>query len=235
MRIAILADIHGNQLAFDAVLADLAQQPSVDLIVIAGDLCLNGPCPRQVLDTVQSLRCPVVQGNVDLDVVQRNGKSERKRTIIAWTREQIGPAGISYLASLPLSYRVVNPDGADLLIVHANPLNQDDAIEPTASDSALERMLGGLDADVGALAFGHLHIAYTRRWRNLLLIDTGSCGLPRDSDTRASYAIVSWQENEWRAEHRRVAYNLKETIKQLKNSGMPGVEKRIKILTEAKY
>ncbi len=235
MRIAILADIHGNQLALDAVLADLALQPPVDQIVIAGDLCLNGPCPHQVLDTIQSLRCPVLQGNVDLDVVQQSGKSERKRAIIAWTREQIGSAGVTYLASLPLSYRVVNPDGSDLLVVHANPLNQDDAIEPMASDDALERLLGGLDANVGAVAFGHLHIAYTRLWRNLLLIDAGSCGLPRDGDTRASYAIVSWQEHEWCAEHRRVAYNLKETIKQLKSSGMPGVEKRIRILTEAHY
>lgn len=235
MRIAILADIHGNQQAFDAVLADLAQQQPVDQIVIAGDLCLNGPCPRQVLDTIQSLHCPVIQGNVDLDVVQQSGKSERKRAIIAWTREQIGADGIAYLASLPFSHRVVNPDGSDLLVVHANPLNQDDSIEPTTSDSALERILGALDAHVGALAFGHLHVAYTRYWRNLLLIDAGSCGLPRDDDTRASYAIVSWQDNEWHAEHRRVAYNLKETIKQLKNSGMPGVEKRIRILTEAKY
>lgn len=235
MRIAIIADIHGNQLALEAVLADLAQQPPVDQIVIAGDLCLNGPRPRQVLDMIQGLRCPVIQGNVDVDVVRQGGKSERKRSIVAWTREQIGAEGIAYLATLPFSYRVVNPDGGDLLVVHANPLNLDDAIMPTATDDELERLLGGLDTSVGVLAFGHLHIAYMRRWRHLLLVDVGSCGLPRDGDTRASYAIVSSQEQEWSAEHRRVAYNLKEVVKQLRNSGMPGVEKRIKILTEAKY
>ena len=43
MRIAILSDIHGNQLALQAVLHDLAQQPSIDQLVIAGDLCLKGP------------------------------------------------------------------------------------------------------------------------------------------------------------------------------------------------
>jgi predicted phosphodiesterase len=235
MRIAIIADIHGNQLAFEAVLADLAQQPPVDQIVIAGDLCLNGPRPRQVLDMIQGLRCPVIQGNVDVDVVRQGGKSERKRSIVAWTREQIGAEGIAYLAALPFSYRVTNPDGGDLLVVHANPLNLDDAIMPTATDDELERLLGGLDTSVGVLTFGHLHIAYMRRWRHLLLVDAGSCGLPRDGDTRASYAIVSSQGQGWSAEHRRVPYNLKEVVKQLRNSGMPGVEKRIKILTEAKY
>ncbi len=57
MRIAVIADIHGNQLALEAVLQDLHRQPAVDQLVIAGDLCLNGPCPRQVLETVFSKRC----------------------------------------------------------------------------------------------------------------------------------------------------------------------------------
>jgi len=47
MRIAVIADIHGNQIAFEAVLADLAQQQPVDKLVIAGDLCLNGPRPAK--------------------------------------------------------------------------------------------------------------------------------------------------------------------------------------------
>lgn len=235
MRIAILSDIHGNQLALEAVLMDLQQQSPIDQIVIAGDLCLNGPRPREVLETIQSLNCPVIQGNVDVDVVEQTGKSERKRGIISWTREQVGPHGIDYLASLPFSYQIENPAGSALLVVHANPLNQDDAIFPDSPDKELERLLSPLDGEFGVMAFGHLHIAYTRFWRGLLLVDTGSCGLPRDGDTRAAYAILTWQENVWQVEHRRVSYNVKEVVKQLKTCGMPNVEKRIKILTEAQY
>src|SRR6266705_3756700 len=124
MRVAVISDITSDQLALEAVLADLQQQPAVDHLVIAGDLCLNGPCPRQVLETVQKLGCPVIQGNVDAEVV--NGapeKGAKKRTTVGWTREQIGQAGIDYLASLPFSHGIPNPAGSDLLIVHANPLN----------------------------------------------------------------------------------------------------------------
>ena len=60
MRIAIISDIHGNQLAFETVLSDLAGQPRCDQVVIAGDLCLNGPRPREVLELVQKLNCPVI-------------------------------------------------------------------------------------------------------------------------------------------------------------------------------
>jgi predicted phosphodiesterase len=236
MRIAIISDIHGNQLALEAALQDLANQPSIDQLVIAGDLCLNGPCPREVLTTVQELHCPVLQGNVDAEVVTAApNKGEKKRSTAAWTREQIGQAGIDYLASLPASYRVPNPGGSDLLVVHANPLNLEDAIFPNASDGTLEHLLGGLDAGIGALAFGHLHIAYTRYWRGILLVDVGSCGIPRDEDLRAAYGILSWQDNSWEAEIRRVDYDVRAVVKQIKASGMPNAEKRIKTLLEARY
>src|SRR3989442_5614879 len=236
MRIAVISDIHGNQLALEAVLYDLDRQPPVDQLVVAGDLCLNGPCPRQALEIVQGLNCMVLQGNVDLEVVtQAPDKGEKKRNTAAWTREQIGQAGIDYLASLPHSHRIANSHRNDLLIVHANPLNLEDAIFPNAPDSTLEHLLGGLAPTVGALAFGHLHIAYTRRWRHLLLADVGSCGLPRDEDLRAAYGILTWQDNTWEAEIRRVGYDVKAVVKQIKTSGIPNVEKRIKILTEARY
>ena len=236
MRIAIISDIHGNQIALDAVLEDLASQPAVDHLIVAGDLCLNGPCPRQVLESVQELHCPVLQGNVDAEVVtSAPDKGEKKRSTAAWTREQIRPPGIQYLASLPFSHRVPNPDGSDLFVVHANPLNLEDAIFPNASDSTLEHLLGGLEPTIGVLAFGHLHIAYTRVWRHLLLVDVGSSGLPRDEDHRASYAILSWQDNGWEAEIRRVVYDVKAVVKQIKTSGMPNPEKRVKVLLEARY
>jgi diadenosine tetraphosphatase ApaH/serine/threonine PP2A family protein phosphatase len=60
-------------------------------------------------------------------------------------------------------------------------------------------------------------------------------GLPRDGDIRASYAILTWQDNIWQVEHRRVKYDQKAVVKQLKRCGIPNVEKRIKVLTEARY
>jgi putative phosphoesterase len=236
LRIAVISDIHGNQVALDAVLDDLHKRPAVDQIVIAGDLCLNGPRPKQVLNMLRELNYPVIQGNVDYETVsEAPDKGAKKRSIIAWTRQEIGQEGIDYLAALPHSYLVNNPNGEDALVVHANPLNQEDAIFPTSPDSTLEQLLGSLAPTIGALAFGHVHIAYVRRWRHLLLVDVGSCGLPRDEDIRASYGILIWQDESWQAEIYRVTYDIEKVIKQFKNSGMPNADKRIKILTEAKY
>ena len=236
MRVAVISDIHGNQIALEAVLQDLAQQAAVDHLVIAGDLCLNGPRPHEALETVRGLHCPVIQGNVDAEIVTKAvEKGEKKRNTVGWTREQIGQAGIDYLASLPFSHRIANPKGGDLLIVHANPLNLEDAIFPNAPDSTLEYFLSDLEPGIGALAFGHLHIAYTRRWRRLLLVDVASCGLPRDEDLRAAYGILTWHDSTWEPEIRRVAYDVQKVVKQIKSCGMPNMEKRIRTLLEARY
>ncbi len=236
MRIAILSDIHGNQVALEAVLQHIAQQQPIDALVVAGDLCLNGPCPLQVIETLQALECPVIQGNVDVDVVtQRPKKGTKKRSIVDWTREQIGDAGINYLELLPNSHLVPNPNESALLVVHANPLNQEETIFPTASDKDLEHLLDHIPPTIGAIAFGHLHIAYQRRWRHLLLLDAGSCGLPRDEDHRASYGILSWENGEWQAEHCRVEYDVPKVVDQLRTCGMPNADKRIKVLLEARY
>jgi len=236
MQIAIISDIHGNQVALEAVLQHISHQQAVDAIVVAGDLCLNGPCPRQVLETLQALECSVIQGNVDVDVTsQRPKKGTKKRGIVDWTREQIGDAGINYLDSLPTAHLVSNPHGTDLLVVHSNPLNSEEAIFPSASDEDLRHLVGGVPDTIGAVAFGHIHIAYQRRWQHLLLLDAGSCGLPRDEDHRASYGLLTWKKGEWQAIHHRVEYDVPKVVDQLRTCGMPNVDKRIKVLLEARY
>jgi predicted phosphodiesterase len=64
MRIAVIADIHGNSLALEAVLAHLRTQV-VDSIVDLGD-CVSGPLwPRETMDRLETLRLPTVRGNHD--------------------------------------------------------------------------------------------------------------------------------------------------------------------------
>ena len=64
MRVALLADIHGNGFALDAVVDALATE-AVDQIVCLGDVAIFGPQPREVLNLIRSLKCPVIMGNTD--------------------------------------------------------------------------------------------------------------------------------------------------------------------------
>ncbi|TIT30318.1 MAG: metallophosphoesterase family protein, partial [Mesorhizobium sp.] len=70
MRIAVLADIHGNLLALDAVLDDLKHRGGADITVNLGD-CVSGPLwPRETMERLQALKLPTVRGNHDRRVAQ---------------------------------------------------------------------------------------------------------------------------------------------------------------------
>jgi predicted phosphodiesterase len=62
MRVAVIADIHGNLTALEAVLADLAAT-QVDEIVCLGDVAATGPQPYETVAQLRALACPVVMGN----------------------------------------------------------------------------------------------------------------------------------------------------------------------------
>ncbi|MBV9617148.1 MAG: metallophosphoesterase family protein [Ktedonobacteraceae bacterium] len=100
MRIALLSDIHGNLVALETVLQELAQEP-IDQIVCLGDVAALGPQPHEALDRLRRLDCPVVLGNTDAWLVMPAGAktsaSEILRAITAWCAEQLTPEDRTYL------------------------------------------------------------------------------------------------------------------------------------------
>lgn len=248
MRVAILSDIHGNVTALDATLADLASRGPFDQIVVAGDLVWSGPRPREVIDRVLALRAAVIRGNTDAffdlkDGETPDGKDSSRFSIhLDWMRDRLGPERIAFLRTLPFSHRITPAPGHDLLIVHANPLDMDQAIHPRATDADLDELLldRGQLPSWRALAFGHLHTPFVRTWRDRLLVNVASVGLPMDGDRRAAYAILTWEPNrggagEWRVEHCRVAYPTAVVVHEMKTTGLPRGKHFAERLISASY
>ena len=236
-RLAVLSDVHGNLLALEAVLADLEARGGADALVVAGDLCLDGPLPREALERVRALGCPVVQGNTDRDLAAASGgEDDDQAALLAWTRELQGDDRLAYLRDLPFSHQVAPPDGGPaVLIVHANPKNLDDHLRPLAPEEEVAPPLAGVPDGVAVLAFGHLHIPYTRRVGRLLLADIASVGLPKDGDRRAAYGVLTWTDGEWTVELRRVEYPVDEVVAQLRAANPPGVANLVRTLLRARY
>lgn len=59
MRIGLLADIHGNFMALEVVLQELARE-HVDQLICFGDVASLGPQPRAVIERLRDLGCPVI-------------------------------------------------------------------------------------------------------------------------------------------------------------------------------
>lgn len=231
MRLVLMSDIHGNLSALQAVLDSL---PEHDAVVVAGDHCLDGPRPAEVLDRLHDLGWTLIRGNTDRDIVAPPADiKDKKREVLRWTGEQLGPGRLELLASLPCSASIDSGTGESVLVVHANPRNLDDHLRPTMSEEELRPYLRDVEADV--LAFGHLHVPYVRPVGGTLLVDVSSVGHPKDRDRRAAFTLIVWEGSRRSLTQYRVPYDVKATVQQLRRSGMPFAEEQVQSLLAATY
>jgi predicted phosphodiesterase len=234
VRVAILSDIHGNAHALRRCLDDLAQRGGADAIIAAGDLCVDGPKPRRVLELLAKVSAQALRGNTDrmVGAEDPSGLDPEDGRGVEWVRAQIGDDWTHWLGALPPS--IALGDGADgLLICHANPKNDDEHVWPDAEDGQLERLFG--DVTQRTVAFGHLHLAYVRVWRGRTLVNVASAGLPKDGDPHAHYALLTQRSGGWEVQSRRVRFDLAKVARQLEESGIPDLDKRLTTLRRHRY
>jgi putative phosphoesterase len=219
MKILIVADIHGNWPALQAV------QESHDICLCLGDLVDYGLEPIPCIEWVQHHARYCVRGNHDHAVAQRaatngrNGFKYLSGVTRQLTWEYLQPLHLRYLASLPVTFRVTLGD-VRFLLVHATP--RDPLDEYIGNDPDYwARHLANIEADV--VCVGHTHFPYVLPVANKLVINPGSIGQPRDGDPRASYAV--WEDGA--AQIKRITYPVEETVQRIEASTLPEMAKRI--------
>jgi predicted phosphodiesterase len=239
MRVAILADIHGNLPACEAVLEDITRSVAPDFIVAAGDLALRGAHPRETVELLFDRCDSVLMGNTDCYLAGNYlGGAYRERDhwktdLLRWTRDQLGPELLQRLGALPFSVRYTPRKGQDLFVCHANPRNLEESLDPTLDEVAMRRFFNHLDA--AACAFGHLHFPYRRRVGRMLIADVASVGIPRDGDLRPAYGVFTFTPKGWRVQIRRVRYPVRKATQALTARRVPGGPLLIHKLVEARY
>lgn len=237
MKIAVLSDVHGFSPALSSVLEDIRSK-GVDQIIAAGDICVGGPDPAGSIHLLREHDCSAVYGNTDLNLLGTRGTDDDET---AWTRRQLSDGDMEWLRGLPFSVRIPHPDQgvagdpSELLIVHANPSDVDRHLSPNASDRELLEIIGHESAQT--IAFGHLHVAYTRQLGQYTLVDVSAVGNPKDSDLRTRYVIfeASSEAVRWSHAFHFLQYPLEETQAMMESSGMPNWAKAWKRLNKAEY
>ena len=205
--LALVADIHGNDAALAAVVAEL-ERLGIERVVCLGDVAQGGPEPAEVLDRLAALGWPVILGNADAfllevptDSPEWIGEAQLERR--GWTLAQLSPAQLDQIRAFVPTLDVELEGGLTLRAFHGSPRSYDDVLLPEASDAQAERLFGGSGVDV--LAGGHTHLQWTRYVDGALYVNPGSVGLAYDrvddGETPvalAEYAIVTGGSVEFR-------------------------------------
>jgi predicted phosphodiesterase len=220
--------MHGNAVAFRAVLDDLEVRKP-DLIVSLGDVAQGGPQPVECIELLQELGCPCVYGNSDhflvaLDFGNEEVTEEQLRTA-HWSREQLGDGGLEFLRS----FEPIVESGA-MLCCHATPHSNEEVILPATPFEEVERVLAGVAA--AAVATGHVHLQWLRRFGRTLWFSVGSVGLvwehrePLDDapfEPVGEYALVDGDS--LAVEFRRIPFDVEELIRVAQARDFPDVER----------
>ena len=218
MRIGVISDIHSN---YDALQAVLSAIGDYDALICLGDLVGYGAQPNEVVSEIRSLRPKaIVMGNHDCAVStgETSGFVPHAVHAVEWTRKNISPENLSYIASLrtEVTWTI---DGAKVALAHGSP--RDPLNEYIYPDTA-EFILRSLVEDSGGtvLLLGHTHVPFVRKFDSMLLGNPGGVGQPRDGDARASYAILEpFSEPEFQIH--RVVYDVDAAARRIIAAGLP--------------
>jgi putative phosphoesterase len=227
MRIAILSDIHGNLVALDAVVAD-ARRERVEQFICLGDVAGNGPQPHQVIQRVRELGCPVVRGNTDewfLVEQTYDPKSEKENRLmemVRWGIGQISSADLEFIRTFQPRIEIALGNDATMLCFHGSPQSNTDTILATTPDDELPRLLG--DHHATLMAGGHTHRQMLRWFKEMMIINPGSVGLPIERTAWGEYALIDSQDGRLTAEFKRVPFDVSALIRSARESGMPQFE-----------
>jgi predicted phosphodiesterase len=181
--IAVIADVHSNSLALEAVLTDIARH-GVDLVVNLGDN-VNGPLEPQRCADLLRTRCQVhVWGTGDRMTLAGGPSASAK-----FASEQIDADTREWLATLPLT---VTGDG--WLACHGSPTDDEfyllEAVAATGvtvrCDAAIAAVLGPVQQRV--IFCGHTHVPRVVRLADgRTVVNAGSVGLPAYSDDKPHF------------------------------------------------
>lgn len=241
MRVLVLSDIHANLAALEAVLAD-ANTLGYDEVWCLGDVVGYGPDPNECIERLRALpnKLICVAGNHDwaalgrLDIEDFNPEAQRA---VQWTQAALTPSHRAWLENLPDTPIVLGR----YTIAHGSPRHPvwEYILTPSVAHSNFAHF------STPYCLVGHTHIPIIYRlsenetesrahcqalnpipnhWIALagshrLILNPGSVGQPRDSDPRASYALLDVEDELWM--YRRLPYPVELTQMRMREAGLP--------------
>jgi predicted phosphodiesterase len=235
LRVAVLSDIHSNRQALEAVLTAV-EQAGVDQVWCLGDMVGYGADPDACTALVRERCDTCLVGNHDLAVLgglDISTFSEAAAAAVEWTRENVNEETLAFLRELEPT---ASQGGIGLF--HASP--RDPIWEYVLSTDQAEAGFEAQGERVGLIGHSHIALFFVRSpgarpghaqgaqaeaglkidlpdgdW----LLNPGSVGQPRDSDSRAAW--LELDSDAWTAEWHRIDYDIAAAATAIRAAGLP--------------
>jgi putative phosphoesterase len=227
-RVAVITDIHGNLPALQATLSRI-DELAIEAVYCGGDLVGYGPHPNEVCALIQERAIPTIYGNYDHAIARDEHDCgcayvtphdrELGQRSIEWTLLHTDPRAKDFMRDLPFDLRIACGNQR-VRLVHGSPRKVNEYLFEDKPPKTFERIAALADCDV--LVFGHTHKPWIHSYGDVLFVNCGSVGKPKDGDPRASFALLEADaEGHVSASIERVRYDAEATAHQVAASGLP--------------
>lgn len=233
--IALLADVHSNSTALEAVIED-SKNYQVDEYWFLGDLILPGPGSADLFALLDEINVSVfLKGNwedcfldaIDGDIDSENPTDVYIGKLAEYQLAKLGKENISKLREWPL-HLIKEIKGLRIGLSHNLPnKNYGGALLPIQEQQQFEELFEGHAIDIAIYA--HIHhqlLRYSNQEQ--LIINPGSIGQPfmswpqLQTDRRAQYALLEIDDQGIsQVVFRKVAYNKDKELKSAKQEALP--------------
>lgn len=232
-RFAVIADIHSNALALEAILKDIEQR-GVRQVLNLGDIFYGPIAPRATFELLENRNFPTILGNQDRLLFEANAAHINSNRTLEFVLKEITFDGLDWLNKLP-AIRAIDDR---ILLCHGAPesdliylLEDVNSGQPTLkTDAGIMANLKGVQEEV--ILCGHTHIPRTTMLSSgQIVLNPGSVGMPAYEDDlpcahkmetgspHARYAILSCSENGWITEHIQASYDFEAAAKMAERNG----------------
>lgn len=197
MKIAILSDIHGNDYALDAVLAE-AEKEHVEKLLILGDIVGYYYNPDKVIDKLSRWDFEIIKGNHELileelinKTIDENSIKKKYGSAHFIAIEKLSKDQLSWLVNLPEN-KHIEIDCCKILMCHGSPWGINSYIYPNSPKTLIE-MCDTAAADI--VFIGHTHYPFFCKNNNSLLVNCGSVGQARNKGAQANWCLLDTENS----------------------------------------
>ncbi len=217
--VAVLSDVHGNAVALEAVLAELAADPP-ELVVLGGDLTW-GPLPHETARLLRELPAPalLVRGNAERALFERRAETPRER----WLLEAHTEDDMAFLRPAVEGVTVDVAGLGPVRFCHGSPRSDEELITPGTPEERLAAAVAGRPERVVVSA--HTHLQFDRRAAGIRSVNPGSVGMPYAWEPGAYWAVLGPD-----VELRRTEYDVERAVTAYRLTDDPLAEQMAEIL-----
>lgn len=180
MRIALISDLHANEVALRAVLADV-DRVGCDEVICLGDVATLGPQPNAVIQLLRERTTRRILGNHDdfmLNPKLIHSYTEVPVVVdsVEWCRARLSEDEVAFLRTFSPNLEVDLGGGATLVLYHGTLRSHMEDLLATTPSEEVDEMLQGRRGTI--MAGGHTHLQMVRQHNGILIVNPGSVGLP---------------------------------------------------------